>query len=38
MVAAMTAVKGGCSAKRAAEEHGVPVSTQRDRISGWVIH
>ena len=38
MVAAMAAIKGGCSAKRAAEEHGVPVSTLRDHISGRVIH
>ena len=38
MVAAMTAVKGGCSAKRAAEEHGMPVSTLRDCISRRVIH
>ena len=38
MAAAMTAVKGGCKTKRAAEEHGVPVSTLRDRISGRVIH
>ena len=38
MAAAMTAVKGGCKTKRAAEEHGVPVSTLRDRISGQVIH
>jgi hypothetical protein len=35
MVAAMTAVKGGSHIKRAAEEHGVPVSTLRDRI---VVH
>ena len=38
MVAAMTAVKGGSHIKRAAEEHGVPVSTLRDRISGRVVH
>ena len=38
MAAAMTAVKGGCKTKRAAEEHGVPVSTLCDRISGRVIH
>ena len=37
MEAAMTAVKGGCTIKRAAEEHGVPVSTLRDRISGRVL-
>jgi hypothetical protein len=38
MVAAMTAVKGGSHIKRAAEEHGVPVSTLRDHISGRVVH
>ena len=38
MEAAMTAVKGGCAIKRVAEEHGVPVSTLRDRISGRVLH
>ena len=38
MLAAMTAFKGGSSIKRAAEEHGVPVSTLRDRISGRVVH
>ena len=38
MLAAMTAVKHGCQLKRAAVEHGVPVSTLRDRISGRVIH
>ena len=34
----MTAVKGGSHIKRAALEHGVPVSTLRDRISGRVVH
>ena len=38
MIAAMNAVKGGGHIKRAAEEHGVPVSTLRDRISGRVVH
>ena len=38
MLAAMTAVKGGSSIKRAAEEHWVPASTLRDRISGRVVH
>ena len=38
MVAAMNAVKGGSHIKRAAEEHGVPVTTLRDRISGRVVH
>ena len=38
MLAAMTAVMGGTSIKMAAEEHGVPVSTLRDRISGRVVH
>ena len=38
MVAAMTAVKGGVHIKRAAEEHGVPASTLRDRISRRVVH
>lgn len=38
MLAAMSAVKGGSHIKRAAEEHGVPVSTLRDRISGRVVH
>ena len=37
MVAAMTAVKGGSHIKRAAEEHGVPVSTLHDRISGRIV-
>ena len=38
MIAAMNAVKGGGHIQRAAEEHGVPVSTLRDRISGRVVH
>ena len=38
MVAAMEAVKGGCSMKRAAEEHGVPRTTLQDRILGNVTH
>lgn len=38
MIAAMNAVKDGGHIKRAAEEHGVPVSTLRDRISGRVVH
>ena len=38
MLVAMTAVKGGSSIKTAVEEHGVPASTLRDRISGLVVH
>ena len=38
MLAATTAVKGGCHIKRAALEHCVPVSTLCDRISGRVVH
>ena len=38
MIAAMNAVKGGGHIKRAAKEHGVPVGTLRDRISGRVVH
>ena len=38
MIAAMNAVKGGGHIKRAAEEHGMPVSTLCDRISGRVVH
>ena len=38
MVAAMEAVKGSCSVKRAAEEHGVPRTTLQDRIVSNVTH
>jgi transposase-like protein len=38
MAAAMSAVRNGMAIKRAAEEHGVPPSTLRDRISGRVVH
>ena len=38
MVAAMNAVKNGMPTKRAAEEHGVPTITLRDRIRGRVVH
>ena len=38
MVAAITAVKNGMLIKRAAEEHGVPTTTLRDRINGSVVH
>ena len=34
----MDAVKRGSSVKRAAEQHGVPRTTLRDRISGHVQH
>ena len=38
MVAAIKAVESGMGVKRAAEQHGVPLTTLRDRISGRVIH
>ena len=38
MLAAMSAVKDGMLVKAAAEAHGVPVSTLRDRIKGRVVH
>ena len=38
MVAAVRAVKSGMGVKRAAEQHGVPLTTLRDRISGRVTH
>ena len=38
MLAAMSAVKDGMLVKTAAEAHGVPVSTLRDRIKGRVVH
>jgi hypothetical protein len=38
MAAAISAVKSGVTVKRAADDHGVPVSTLRDRISGRVVH
>ena len=38
MVAAMSAVKDGMCVKEAAEQHGVPITTLRDRINGRVIH
>ena len=38
MVRAMDAVKRGSSMKRAAEQHGVPRTTLRDRISGRAEH
>ena len=38
MIAAMSVVKGGASIKRTAEEHEVPASPLRDRISGHVVH
>jgi len=38
MVAAMEVVKGGCSIKRAAEDHNVPRTTLQDRILGRVKH
>ena len=34
----MSAVKGGASIKRTAEEHRIPESTLCDRISGCVVH
>ena len=38
MIRAMDAVTQGSSVKRAAEQHGVPRTTLRDRISGHVQH
>ena len=38
MVAAMSSVKNGMYIKEAAEQHGVPTTTLRDRINGRVIH
>ena len=38
MVTAIKAVKSGMGVKRAAEQHGVPLTTLGDRISGRVIH
>lgn len=38
MLAAIAAVKSGVAVKRAAEEHSVPPSTLRDRVSGRVVH
>ena len=38
MVAAMSAVQNGMPIKRAAEEHGVPTTTLRDRINRRVVH
>jgi len=34
----MDAVIQGCSVRRAAEEHRVPITTLQDRISGKVFH
>ena len=38
MIAAISAVKSGVPVKRAAEEHGVPRTTVRNRLSGRVVH
>ena len=38
MIRAMDAVKQGSSVKRAAEQHGVPRTMLRDRISGHAQH
>ena len=38
MLAALEAVRSGCSIKRAALEHGVPRSTHYDRHAGRVVH
>ena len=38
MIAAIGAVKSGVPVKRAAEEHCVPRTTLRDRLSGRVVH
>ena len=34
----VSAVQNGMPIKRAAEEHGVPTTTLRDRINGRVVH
>lgn len=38
MLAALEAVRAGCSVKRAALEHGVPRTTLQDRHTGRVVH
>ena len=38
MIAAIRAVNSGVPVKRAAEEHCVPRTTLRDRLSGKVVH
>ena len=38
MLAAINYVKQGMSCNRAADTHGIPRSTLKDRVSGQVIH
>lgn len=38
MLAAIDDVKSGVSSNQAADAHGVPRSTLKDRVSGKVIH
>ena len=38
MLEAIEAVENGCGTNQAAKEHGVPMSTLKDRLSGRVVH
>ncbi len=38
MLAATKAAQDGLSPKLAAHDYGIPASTRKDHISGWVIH